>query len=76
MADNRKSSHTSRVPFAHTDDAEVSDWRMQLNNFLQGNGGTKMLTWDVYSAGPSHQVVWTATTYSACVSLPRYATRF
>ncbi|KAI0344830.1 hypothetical protein BDW22DRAFT_1354991 [Trametopsis cervina] len=38
-------------------------WRMQLNNFLQGNGGTKMLSWDVYSSGPSHQVVWTAITY-------------
>lgn len=37
---------------------------MQLNNFLQGNGGTKMLSWDVYSSGPSHQVVWTAITYS------------
>lgn len=37
---------------------------MQLNNFLQGNGGTRMLTWDVYPSGPSHQVVWTAITYS------------
>lgn len=37
---------------------------MQLNNYLQSNGGTKMLTWEVYSEGPSHQIVWTAITYS------------
>ena len=36
---------------------------MQLNNFLQSNGGTKMLTWEVYSTGPPHAVVWTAITY-------------
>lgn len=40
-----------------------SHWRMQLNNYLQANGGTRMLTWDVYSTGPPHQVVWTAITY-------------
>lgn len=41
-----------------------SDWRMQLNNYLQGNGGTKMLSWEVYPSGPSHEVVWTATVFS------------
>ncbi|KIP08285.1 hypothetical protein PHLGIDRAFT_29632 [Phlebiopsis gigantea 11061_1 CR5-6] len=40
-----------------------SHWRMQLNNFLQSNGGTRMLTWEVYSSGPPHAVVWTAITY-------------
>ncbi|KAI0812450.1 hypothetical protein BC629DRAFT_1589215 [Irpex lacteus] len=49
-------------------------WRMQLNNYLQGNGGTKMLSWEVYPSGPSHEVVWTATVfirgapYARCVS--------
>lgn len=43
---------------------EHLDWRMQLNNFLQSNGGTKMLTWEVFSSGPPHAVVWTAITYS------------
>ncbi|KAJ3530477.1 hypothetical protein NM688_g7702 [Phlebia brevispora] len=38
-------------------------WRMQLNNYLQGNGGTKKLTWEIYSEGPSHQILWTAITY-------------
>lgn len=37
---------------------------MQLNNYLQGNGGTKMLSWEVYPSGPSHEVVWTATVFS------------
>lgn len=37
---------------------------MQLNNFLQRSGGTRMLSWDVFPSGPSHQVVWTAITYS------------
>ena len=41
----------------------IVDWRMQLNNFLQSNGGTRMLTWEVYSSGPPHAVVWTAITY-------------
>ncbi|GJE96725.1 hypothetical protein PsYK624_129310 [Phanerochaete sordida] len=40
-----------------------SHWRMQLNNYLQSNGGTKMLTWEVFHAGPPHAVVWTAITY-------------
>lgn len=37
---------------------------MQLNNYLQGNGGTKMLNWEVYPSGPSHDVTWTATVFS------------
>ena len=42
---------------------------MQLNNFLQSNGGTKMLAWEVFSSGPPHAVVWTAITYSTCPSV-------
>lgn len=56
------------------------DWRMTLNNFLQSNGGTKMLTWEVYSTGPAHAVVWTAITYSkpprATWRKPRVLTSF
>ncbi|KAI0700933.1 hypothetical protein BC835DRAFT_1207548, partial [Cytidiella melzeri] len=49
-------------------------WRMELNNHLQNSGGTKMLSWEVYPSGPSHDVVWTATVfirgapYARCVS--------
>lgn len=37
---------------------------MQLNNYLQANGGTRMLNWEVYPSGPSHQIKWTAIVYS------------
>ncbi|CCM00691.1 uncharacterized protein FIBRA_02730 [Fibroporia radiculosa] len=42
---------------------ESYHWRMQLNNYLQSNGGSKILTWDVYQSGPQHQPVWTAIAY-------------
>lgn len=47
-------------------DRTVTDWRMQLNNYLQVNGGTRMLEWEVYSVGPPHNLQWTAITYSMC----------
>lgn len=37
---------------------------MQLNNYLQSNGGTRLLQWEVSSTGPPHSVQWTVTTYS------------
>ncbi|TCD60259.1 hypothetical protein EIP91_010451 [Steccherinum ochraceum] len=46
-------------------------WRMQLNNYLQSNGGTRMLQWEVYSTGPPHQIQWTAITYVRGVEYAR-----
>ncbi|KAI1791275.1 hypothetical protein LXA43DRAFT_434077 [Ganoderma leucocontextum] len=43
--------------------AESYHWRMQLNNYLQANGGVRLLTWDVYQTGPLHQPSWTAIAY-------------
>ena len=40
------------------------DYRMQLNNYLQANGGARLLTWEVYQSGPLHQPLWTAIAYS------------
>ncbi|KAI0745103.1 hypothetical protein C8Q76DRAFT_606149 [Earliella scabrosa] len=40
-----------------------ADWRMQLNNYLQANGGVRLLTWEVYQTGPLHQPSWTAIAY-------------
>lgn len=37
---------------------------MQLNNYLQANGGARLLTWEVYQSGPLHQPSWTAIAYS------------
>lgn len=42
----------------------MTDWRMQLNNYLQSNGGARLLTWEVYQSGPQHQPSWTAIAYS------------
>ncbi|KAI0674793.1 hypothetical protein C8Q78DRAFT_1008912 [Trametes maxima] len=41
----------------------VDHWRMELNNYLQANGGRGMLTWDVSQSGPLHQPMWTAIAY-------------
>ena len=37
---------------------------MQLNNYLQANGGVRLLSWEVYQSGPLHQPSWTAIAYS------------
>jgi len=42
---------------------ESHHWRMQLNNYLQSNGGVNILTWEVYSVGPLHRPTWTAIAY-------------
>ena len=41
-----------------------TDYRMQLNNYLQANGGARLLTWEVFPSGPQHQPMWTAIAYS------------
>lgn len=41
-----------------------TDYRMQLNNYLQANGGSRILTWEVYQTGPLHQPMWTAVALS------------
>ncbi|GBE81375.1 hypothetical protein BKA93DRAFT_601984 [Sparassis latifolia] len=43
--------------------AESFHWRMQLNNYLQSNGGVHLLTWEVYQVGPLHAPSWTAMAY-------------
>ncbi|KAH9830746.1 uncharacterized protein C8Q71DRAFT_320666 [Rhodofomes roseus] len=53
---------TSLTPGLYTM-SESDHWRMRLNNYLQSNGGTRSLTWEVYQSGPLHQPVWTAIAY-------------
>ena len=43
----------------------ITDWRMRLNNYLQSNGGARLLSWEVTQSGPLHQPIWTAVAYSA-----------
>ncbi|PCH43846.1 hypothetical protein WOLCODRAFT_153903 [Wolfiporia cocos MD-104 SS10] len=43
--------------------AESNHWRMQLNNYLQSNGGARSLTWEVAQSGPLHQPMWTAIAF-------------
>ena len=42
----------------------ISDWRMQLNNFLQVNGGVGRLRYVDLPSGPAHKPTWHCTTYS------------
>ncbi|KZT08417.1 uncharacterized protein LAESUDRAFT_811503 [Laetiporus sulphureus 93-53] len=41
----------------------TSEWRMQLNNWLQANSKRNALTWDVSTSGPKHAPTWTAIAY-------------
>ena len=43
---------------------------MQLNNYLQANGGARLLTWELFQTGPLHQPSWTAIAYSQYRSMP------
>ena len=38
----------------------VVDYRTELNNFLQVNGGSHRLKWQTSSQGPDHDLLWTA----------------
>lgn len=51
------------------------DWRMQLNNYLQANGGVRLLSWEVYQSGPLHQPSWTAIAYSGLLLLASSTSR-
>lgn len=43
---------------------QKSDWRMFLNNYLQGRyGHTKYLTWAFSQSGPKHDIRWLAIAY-------------
>ncbi|KAI9570203.1 hypothetical protein HD554DRAFT_392986 [Boletus coccyginus] len=43
---------------------QKSDWRMFLNNYLQGRyGHTKYLTWTFSQSGPKHDIRWLAIAY-------------
>ncbi|KAH9940548.1 uncharacterized protein BXZ73DRAFT_98980 [Epithele typhae] len=43
--------------------SDAYHYRMQLNNYLQANGGARHLTWEVYQTGPLHQPMWTAVSF-------------
>ncbi|KAI0371080.1 hypothetical protein BV20DRAFT_1035428 [Pilatotrama ljubarskyi] len=43
--------------------SSINHWRMQLNNYLQANGGAHLLSWEVYQSGLLHQPMWTAIAY-------------
>ena len=42
------------------------DYRTELNNFLQVNGGSNRLKWQTSHQGPQHELIWTAICYSKC----------
>lgn len=43
---------------------QKSDWRMYLNNYLQGRyGHTKHLSWTYTQSGPPHDTRWLAIAY-------------
>ena len=42
----------------------ILDWRMQLNNFLEVNGGTTRLQYVDVPSGPVHKLTWHCTIYS------------
>ncbi|OCH91791.1 hypothetical protein OBBRIDRAFT_728135, partial [Obba rivulosa] len=43
--------------------ASCIDWRMQLNNYLQGAGAAHLLNWDIRMSGPHHRPTWHAIVY-------------
>ncbi|KAH9894962.1 hypothetical protein C8Q73DRAFT_692428 [Cubamyces lactineus] len=51
--------------------AASNHWRMELNNYLQANGGSHILSWDVTQSGPLHQPMWTAVAYIRGVEYAR-----
>ncbi|KAF9225380.1 hypothetical protein BS17DRAFT_700998 [Gyrodon lividus] len=62
----RKSHLDSSWELRIADDVlgQRTNWRMYLNNFLQGRyGHTRQLTWSVAQFGPPHDPRWQAVTY-------------
>ena len=55
----RRCRHCNTCPTS-----SVLDWRMQLNNFLQVNGGTTRLQYLDVPSGPAHKPTWHCTAYS------------
>ncbi|KAI0661137.1 hypothetical protein C8Q70DRAFT_968919 [Cubamyces menziesii] len=51
--------------------AASNHWRMELNNYLQANGGSHILSWDLFQSGPLHQPMWTAVAYIRGVEYAR-----
>ncbi|KIJ66362.1 hypothetical protein HYDPIDRAFT_109374 [Hydnomerulius pinastri MD-312] len=53
-------------------DRQRTDWRMYLNNFLQGRyGHTRYLTWSCVQSGPPHDTRWLAIAYFNSVEYGR-----
>lgn len=45
---------------------ERVDYRTELNNYLQVNGGCDRLRWEETQTGLQHKLTWTAICYSGC----------
>ena len=54
------------VPFLVLTTTNIIDYRTELNNFLQVNGGHGRLSWQTSHRGPQHELIWTAICYSKC----------
>ena len=52
------------LPCNRCSTVSILDWRMQLNNFLQVNGGTARLQYVEIVNGPAHKPTWHCTAYS------------
>lgn len=69
---NRKYTLTLFLRWKVTDGGlgQKTDWRMYLNNYLQGRyGHTRLLSWSNSQSGPSHDTRWLAVAY--CKSADR-----
>ena len=51
------------------------DYRTELNNFLQANGGTGRLQWQISPHGPQHELIWTAICCSGCFLIQQHCSR-
>ena len=74
---NRSFYGTNTSPMLTT----LPDYRVQLNNYLQANGGTQRLSWGNIKDGPEHRPNWTAHAYRlspnrlTCFRLTRFRSR-
>ena len=46
--------------WVNTDRIVFSDYRLELNQYLQSNGGADRLRWKVVKEGPDDSPTWTA----------------
>ncbi|KAF9786709.1 hypothetical protein BJ322DRAFT_667790 [Thelephora terrestris] len=48
---------------ARSSQTPTDHWRMQLNNYLQVNGGAQRLRYLDVPSGPAHKPTWSCTAY-------------